>query len=675
MNKERLQFFRWRLALPAMIVLLAFGLRVWAIGWGLPYADHPDEPAVSNVALGMLKRADWDPRTFVYPSLYYNLLRATFTAHWAVGKSRGLYADMAQLPATTDLYVTVPGFFVWGRLLTLALGVLTVGLALLVGRRWFGERAGLLGGLLLAVLPYHMRHSQYITTDVATGLTALLALGGALLVLDAGTWRRYALAGFAAGLAAGTKYNAGAVVLALIAAHGLHWGRGSLRQFGRLPWAALWSLIGFAATTPYAALHVDEFLRTGPTAVLAHYGSALHGDEIGRWPLGAYLAFFWREGLQPLPFLAALFGGWALWRQRHSEGARPALVLAAFVIPSTLLAMSQPMHFFRNLLPVLPPLCLIAGAGAAEASRLAGAWLGRRISGQERSATLAASALITLLVAGWPLLKAIELNRFQALPNSKVAAGAFIRDQLPRGMPVAVELNPVQWAGSPSVLPVASLARRDADWYRQRGIRYLAANEHARAKADQAGFELLRAQATVARAFPGNDEGHPGPHIDILDLGERLPALTPRPAQFGAALEFLGFQRGAGELRATLQPLDGAASLRAGQNLLLNLYWRVRQPLDRDYALFVHLKDASGATVAQRDAIVRQNDYPTSRWQPGELAMDMADLPLPAGLAPGAYQVQIGLYEMDTFARLPLSAPAGATGDGALSLMDVTIEP
>ncbi|HEY1015162.1 MAG TPA: glycosyltransferase family 39 protein, partial [Herpetosiphonaceae bacterium] len=365
------RFSRRQIALPALIVLLAFGLRVWAIGWGLPYADHPDEPAVSNVALGMLKRGDWDPRTFVYPSLYYNLLRATFTAHWAFGKSRGLYADMAQLPATTDVYVTVPGFFIWGRLLTLALGVLTVGLALLIGWRWLGERAGLLGGLLLAILPYHMRHSQYITTDVATGLTALLALGGALLVLDSGSWRRYALAGFAAGLAAGTKYNAGAVVLALSAAHGLHWGRASLRQFRRLPWAALWSLLGFVATTPYAALHFAEFMRTGPTAVLAHYGAALHGDVIGSWPVGAYLDWFWREGLQPLPFLAMLFGAWTLWRRR----SKPALVLAAFVVPSTLLALSQPMHFFRNLLPVLPPLCLVAGAGAAEAAELAAAWL------------------------------------------------------------------------------------------------------------------------------------------------------------------------------------------------------------------------------------------------------------------------------------------------------------
>ncbi|HEY1015804.1 MAG TPA: hypothetical protein VGE07_24055, partial [Herpetosiphonaceae bacterium] len=287
----------------------------------------------------------------------------------------------------------------------------------------------------------------------------------------------------------------------------------------------------------------------------------------------------------------------------------------------------------------------------------------------------AGSALLTLLLAGWPLLKAIELNRFEALPNSKVAAGEYIRSQLPRGMPVAAELNPVQWAGSPSVLPVSSLARRDAEWYRQRGIRYLVANEHARAKADQADFERLRAQAAVARSFPGNDEGHPGPHIDILDLGERLPALTPRPAQFGDQLDLLGYQRGAGELRATLQPLDGADRLKAGQNLLLNLYWRVKKPLGRDYALFVHLTDASGAKVAQRDAVVRQNDYPTSRWQPGELAMDMADLPLPAGLAPGTYQLRIGLYEMETFARLPLQAPAGATGDGALILMDVTIEP
>jgi 4-amino-4-deoxy-L-arabinose transferase-like glycosyltransferase len=43
---------RYRLFLPlSLIVLLAFVLRVWNIGFGLPYIYPPDEPRYVNVAL------------------------------------------------------------------------------------------------------------------------------------------------------------------------------------------------------------------------------------------------------------------------------------------------------------------------------------------------------------------------------------------------------------------------------------------------------------------------------------------------------------------------------------------------------------------------------------------------------------------------------------------------
>src|SRR5438552_19070070 len=39
----------------AAIVLVAFAVRLWGIGWGLPYVEHPDEPQVADAALGMAR--------------------------------------------------------------------------------------------------------------------------------------------------------------------------------------------------------------------------------------------------------------------------------------------------------------------------------------------------------------------------------------------------------------------------------------------------------------------------------------------------------------------------------------------------------------------------------------------------------------------------------------------
>lgn len=174
----------WLAAFVVGILLGAFALRVTAAGWGLPYVDHHDEPSAANTALRMLQRGDWNPQFFEKPSMYYYALRATFEAHWRYGLMTGLYTAISQLPEGTNHYVTTPGFFVWGRVLTAFFGALTVGLLFVVGRRWWGTAVGVVAAVIIAVLPFHVRHSQFITVDVMTGLMTLLALWAALRLLD-----------------------------------------------------------------------------------------------------------------------------------------------------------------------------------------------------------------------------------------------------------------------------------------------------------------------------------------------------------------------------------------------------------------------------------------------------------------------------------------------------------
>jgi hypothetical protein len=676
----------WTTCAAVLIVLVALGLRAYAISWGLPYVDHPDEPAVGNAALGMLRRGDWNPRFFDYPSLYFYALRLAFTAHWGYGQATGLYTDLTQLPETTNLYLTTPGFFVWGRALSAVVGAATVGLLYVIGRRWWGAGVGLTAAALLAALPYHMRHSQYITVDVASALMTLLALGAALRMLDDRRWRAYALAGLAAGLAASTKYNAGAVALALVAAHLVVWGRASLRQFLRLPWAALWSLIGFVAGTPYAVLTFGGFMG-GIIRQYTDYALAGRGDLLGRWPLAGYLEFFWWDGLHPLPFLAAALGIAIVLARRDRAG----LVVFGFALPYLLLFLSQGQHFFRNLMPVFPPLALLAGIGVVAAGRWIATMRGRGgdeshkgvlhtppehpVSRNTQHAirnTFHVSRFSTLVIAAlvvaWPLVKAVELTRFEAITNSKVRAGAFVRERIPHGAPIELMLHPVEWANRPLVTITENAARHDAAWYRAQGYRYLLLDLRI---TDRVTYGALQAAAEGEEIFPGDRDGQPGPRMALLDMGVHpdLLAIERREAAFGGRLRLLGYQPGAGDLRAAFSPLDGDGSVPRGQALLLNLYWQPLARLDADYAIFLHLLDAEGRTVAQRDTVIRAADYPTSRWQPGELALDLADLPVPADLPAGEYRLILGVYRMDTMERLPLpGAP-----ENALELMTVRV--
>ena len=644
------------------IIVMAFGLRVWAIGWGLPYVDHPDEPAVVNPTLAMLRRDDWQPHFFNYPSLYIYALRLIFTLHWLWESRTGLYNNVSQIPITTDIFTTMPGFYVWGRVLSVGFGVASVVLVCIVGRRWFGMGVGLVAAAILATLPFHVRHSQYITTDVASGFMATLALWAALRLLDGPSWRRYALAGLAVGLAAGTKYNVGLVAGAVGAAHMVVWQWQSWRQAARLLWAAGCSVLGFLLTTPTILWDFTQFTRDMQRQIISYSGG--HGDAIGCWPLGEYLHFFWFDGLRIAPILAAVLGlAWLLGRRNQA-----GLITLGFVLPYLLFAMVQQTHFFRNMLPLFPVLALWGGYGVMQSAK----WLATRTFNR---VVLVGTVLAGLMLV-YPLLKSVEISRFEAMPNSKVLAADYVRQVLPRGLPVAVEQTPLQWAGSPSVLPVANLASHDRAWYAAQGIRYLLANEYQRTADTQTQYAALLAEARLVQRFVGNENGKPGPELAVYDLGlaQTQLHLVPQTAQFDATLRLLGLERSVGEPRATITPLDGTTELKSGQPLRLNLYWQVEQPLDQDYSLFVHVLNANGDIVAQRDAVIRAGDYPTSHWQKGEIVLDTPDLPLPA-LPPGRYQLKIGVYDGATFARLPVSANPAATADNGLILLPLDIAP
>src|SRR5689334_3698702 len=157
---------RWEWLAIAAIAVGAFAIRAWTARLNLPYVDHPDEPNPINYVIGMLRTGDPNPHFFQKPSLYVYLLLAVLRAHYGWGLARGVYGPLDQMTITTHLYTTIPGFFLWGRMLTASIGALTVVWAYRVGRSAWSSLAGLIAALFVALSPFHMRHSQYVTTDV-----------------------------------------------------------------------------------------------------------------------------------------------------------------------------------------------------------------------------------------------------------------------------------------------------------------------------------------------------------------------------------------------------------------------------------------------------------------------------------------------------------------------------
>ncbi len=137
--------------------------------------------------------------------------------------------------------------------------------------------------------------------------------------------------------------------------------------------------------------------------------------------------------------------------------------------------------------------------------------------------------------------------------------------------------------------------------------------------------------------------------VQSISRETRVPTITrPFAARIGDAAVLLGYD---------LDP----ASVKPGQTLRLTLYWRAQNSLDASYKVFTHLIDGHDQVIGQQDSIPAGGDRPTTSWLPGEVITDPYLIDVPAGISPGKYWIEIGLYEETSGARLPTFDANGAS--------------
>ena len=98
--------------------------------------------------------------------------------------------------------------------------------------------------------------------------------------------------------------------------------------------------------------------------------------------------------------------------------------------------------------------------------------------------------------------------------------------------------------------------------------------------------------------------------------------------------------------------LEGYDVRRSGLQLDVTAHWSASTAPTGDYTTFVHVLDASGALVAQRDSPPMDGQFPTSYWQAGDHIADRKLIELPDGLPAGTYALEFGMYDSRSLARL-----------------------
>jgi hypothetical protein len=154
--------------------------------------------------------------------------------------------------------------------------------------------------------------------------------------------------------------------------------------------------------------------------------------------------------------------------------------------------------------------------------------------------------------------------------------------------------------------------------------------------------------------LPGQPAGQQGDAIYLQrvhvlpDQPLRLAAVPNRQTiRLGESIQLLGHRVETGAL-----PED---RIQPGQAITVNLYWQASSPVPKDYTVFAHLLDAAGRVQTQHDGPPMGGRYPTSKWLPRQIIEDPTHLTLPPDLPPGNYRLAIGMYELTTGQRLPVT--------------------
>lgn len=456
MKRPSITLFRILIVLAA-----AAALRIWGLDWGLPtkqhfFSYHPDETVILEAAARVsVLGGELDPGFYNYGSMFIYLVNIVMTVAVFMGK----------IDLSGDLFSSIGEFakiYTAGRIIAVVLGVLTVYAVYALGRRMYSKPVGLMAALFMAVAPLHVMHSKFMAVDVPATFFLVLSLIYANRIPKDTRIRNYILAGLLAGFAAATKYNAGLVLISLIAVH-LASAKGRLVVHAvspRLLAGMLSAGVGFLIGCPGVLLNTQAFVRdfrfemlhvnTGHGLLFAKTGSGFlyhltHSLLPGLGPALLALALF---GVlyallqsRPLNGLARLFLPWRAQTPMPETAARDWMLVVFLAAYYALIGTAE-VRFARYVMPILPVITLLAARVVVELEQ----WLARR-----SRIPAAGVTVIVLLVIGYTAAYSAALDTMFAFRDTRDQAAAWIETNVPEGSSIGLPTTP--WFYTPPMLP------------------------------------------------------------------------------------------------------------------------------------------------------------------------------------------------------------------------------
>jgi hypothetical protein len=345
--------------------LPAFAIRVMPIEAARPYVAYVDEGNFLHPAARLLRTGGWDPRSYLYPQFPTTAATAAARAYallYGAARGRALWRTRTAEPEVYDELEPFELLLI-ARGIDVFLGMAIVVLTALFARRLGGARAGLWAALLAGFTPALVLRASIATVDSWAAVFVLLCL---ILADRSRTHRRAGPLSFSAGALAGcafaSKYPS-AVVLAAFAATTLWEPISNREKFRRAALAAAGVFSGALLAMPALALHFREVRDAIGTQAFLY-------SRMASPPL-------WRQAILraewDLPYDRAELGFVlvALAACGFASGCRDRRLAptvrgwAVYVAACLAIYARQSFQPFRNLLPLVPLVCIAAAIALA----------------------------------------------------------------------------------------------------------------------------------------------------------------------------------------------------------------------------------------------------------------------------------------------------------------------
>jgi Dolichyl-phosphate-mannose-protein mannosyltransferase len=410
------------LLLPALL-LLSLAVRFTGLSHEVDGRYYLDEGTYYHHA-SAIDDGRWLRLSFVYPHLMYYL---DAFALWLAGLFPGLAARWAGTLGVSD-----PLSIQWLALrgVVALLSALTVVPVFRIAERLSGRMAGAAAALLLIFSPLYNDGSHLNICDVPSAFFATLCLLCVARLVDSESTPDYVLAGVCAGLAAGSKYPAGLVAVAIVAVW-LRWRIARRAWSFGLLWAGLAAAAAFVAVMPSLVVFPEAaFLGNRGIFFGVHqYGQ---GGWLGVMP-DSNPRFYGGHVAESFGWMALVAGLAGFFVARRSELVR-RLWLLPYPLVFLALISSMNMVVKRSLYPVVPILAVCLGIGIAE-------WVRRLLALPRPAFALRAAAAggLALACLWMPAEATVRQDASFASPSTREEALVWIRTHVPRGSSILKE--------------------------------------------------------------------------------------------------------------------------------------------------------------------------------------------------------------------------------------------